>query len=129
MAFSTRHQRLRRSQKWCFSSPNVKLMDEPWIKATILVPEQSRGGVLKLCTDRRGKQESLTYVGKRAMLVYVLPLNEIVFDFYDRLKSVSSGYASFDYQLTGYIEGDLARVSILVNLEPVDAFIYLQYTL
>ena len=104
---------------------SVKLMEEPWIKATILVPEQYLGGVLKLCTDRRGKQESLSYVGKRAMLVYVLPLNEIVFDFYDRLKSVSSGYASFDYQLTGYIEGDLARVSILVNLEPVDAFTFI----
>ena len=103
----------------------IKFMEEPWIKATILVPEQYLGGVLKLCTERRGKQENLNYVGKRAMLVYTLPLNEIVFDFYDRLKSVSSGYASFDYQLTGYIEGDLARVSILVNTESVDAFAFI----
>ena len=103
----------------------IKFMEEPWIKATILVPEQYLGGVLKLCTERRGKQENLSYVGKRAMLVYTLPLNEIVFDFYDRLKSVSSGYASFDYQLTGYIEGDLARVSILVNTESVDAFAFI----
>jgi GTP-binding protein LepA len=96
-------------------------IEEPWIKATILVPDQHLGAILKLCEDRRGEQIDLTYVGGRAMLVYHLPLNEVVFDFYDRLKSVSRGYASFDYQLDGYREGDLAKVSILVNAEPVDS--------
>jgi GTP-binding protein LepA len=96
-------------------------IEEPWIKATILVPDQHLGAILKLCEDRRGQQIDLTYVGGRAMLVYHLPLNEVVFDFYDRLKSVSRGYASFDYQLDSYREGDLVKVSILVNAEPVDS--------
>jgi GTP-binding protein LepA len=96
-------------------------IEEPWIEATILVPDEFLGSVLKLCEDRRGRQKQLTYVGSRAMVVYDLPLNEVVFDFYDRLKSVSRGYASFDYHLTGYAEGDLVRMGILVNAEPVDA--------
>jgi len=94
---------------------------EPWIKATILTPDEYLGGILKLCQDRRGLQTELSYVGKRAMLVYELPLNEVVFDFYDRLKSISKGYASFDYQMIGHREGDLVKMSILVNEEPVDA--------
>ncbi|MEM8590271.1 MAG: translation elongation factor 4 [Pseudomonadota bacterium] len=94
---------------------------EPWIKATILLPDEHLGGVLQLCTERRGEQVELTYAGNRAMLVYRLPLNEVVFDFYDRLKSISRGYASFDYQMDGYREGDLVKMSILVNAEPVDA--------
>jgi GTP-binding protein LepA len=96
-------------------------IEEPWIAATILVPDDYLGAVLKLCQDRRGRQKTLTYVGSRAMLVYELPLNEVVFDFYDRLKSVSRGYASFDYHIQGYEEGDLVKLSILVNSEPVDA--------
>jgi GTP-binding protein LepA len=96
-------------------------IEEPRIKATILVPDEHLGSVLKLCQDRRGIQQNLTYVGNRAMVVYDLPLNEVVFDFYDRLKSVSRGYASFDYQMMGYREDDLVRLSILVNAEPVDA--------
>jgi GTP-binding protein LepA len=94
---------------------------EPWIKATILVPDEFLGGVLKLCEDRRGIQKELTYAGSRAMLVYELPLNEVVFDFYDRLKSVTKGYASFDYQFIELREGDLVKMSLLVNEEPVDA--------
>jgi len=94
---------------------------EPWIRATILVPDEFLGAVLKLCEDRRGEQLDLTYAGDRAMVVYRLPLNEVVFDFYDRLKSVSRGYASFDYQIDEYREGDLVKVSILVNGEPVDS--------
>jgi len=96
-------------------------MEEPWIKATILVPDEYLGSILTLCTERRGVQLDLTYVGNRAMIVYRLPLNEVVFDFYDRLKSVSRGYASFDYQMDGYEEGNLVKLSILVNAEPVDA--------
>jgi GTP-binding protein LepA len=96
-------------------------IDEPWIKATILVPDEYLGSILKLCEDRRGVQVDLTYAGTRAMLVYRLPLNEVVFDFYDRLKSVSRGYASFDYVMDGYETGDLVKMSILVNQEPVDA--------
>jgi GTP-binding protein LepA len=96
-------------------------IEEPWIKATILVPDEYLGSILKLCEDRRGSQQELTYAGSRAMLVYKLPLNEVVFDFYDRLKSVSSGYASFDYALDAYAEGDLVKMSILVNAEEVDA--------
>ena len=96
-------------------------IEEPWIEATILVPDDHLGAVLKLCQDRRGRQQNLTYVGTRAMLVYDLPLNEVVFDFYDRLKSVSRGYASFDYHIKGYEEGELVKLSILVNSEPVDA--------
>jgi GTP-binding protein LepA len=96
-------------------------IEEPWIEATILVPDEYLGSVLKLCQDRRGRQQNLTYVGSRAMLVYELPLNEVVFDFYDRLKSVSRGYASFDYHIKGYEEGELVKLVILVNAEPVDA--------
>nr|Q11AY3.1 RecName: Full=Elongation factor 4; Short=EF-4; AltName: Full=Ribosomal back-translocase LepA [Chelativorans sp. BNC1] len=96
-------------------------IEEPWIRATILTPDEHLGGILKLCQDRRGVQADLSYAGSRAMLVYDLPLNEVVFDFYDRLKSISRGYASFDYHLTDYREGDLVKMSILVNDEPVDA--------
>ena len=104
--------------------PDVVKIDEirePWIKATIMTPDEYLGGILKLCQDRRGIQVNLTYAGPRAMLEYELPLNEVVFDFYDRLKSVSKGYASFDYQFIDLREGDLVRMSILVNDEPVDA--------
>jgi len=96
-------------------------IEEPWIRATILVPDEFLGSVLALCEERRGVQKDLTYAGSRAMVVYHLPLNEVVFDFYDRLKSVSRGYASFDYQIEGYEAGDLVLMSILVNGEPVDA--------
>ena len=96
-------------------------IEEPWIKATILVPDEYLGQVLTLCTERRGEQVDLTYVGGRAMVVYKLPLNEVVFDFYDRLKSVSRGYASFDYEMAGYERGDLVKLSVLVNGDPVDA--------
>jgi GTP-binding protein LepA len=99
----------------------IKAIEEPWIKATILVPDEHLGAVLKLCEERRGQQVDLTYAGARAMVVYHLPLNEVVFDFYDRLKSVTRGYASFDYQLEGYYEGDLVKLSVLVNGDPVDA--------
>ena len=99
----------------------VDHIEEPWIKATIITPDEYLGSVIKLCQDRRGEQRELSYVGSRAMVVYDLPLNEVVFDFYDRLKSVSKGYASFDYQLEGYRNGDLVKMSILVNAEPVDA--------
>src|SRR5580692_4986517 len=99
----------------------IAYIKEPWIKATILTPDEYLGAVLKLCQDRRGVQADLNYVGKRAMVVYDLPLNEVVFDFYDRLKSISKGYASFDYVLTDYRPGDLVKMSILVNSEPVDA--------
>ncbi|MCJ8310542.1 MAG: elongation factor 4 [Rhizobiaceae bacterium] len=104
--------------------PDVMKIDEihePWIKATILTPDDYLGPILKLCQDRRGIQTNLTYVGTRAMLEYELPLNEVVFDFYDRLKSISRGYASFDYQLAEYRAGDLVKLSMLVNGEPVDA--------
>jgi len=100
---------------------HIDRIEEPWIEATVLVPDEHLGAVLKLCQDRRGRQKTLTYVGSRAMLVYELPLNEVVFDFYDRLKSISRGYASFDYQLRGYEPGDLVKMSILVNSEAVDA--------
>ncbi|MDE3175420.1 MAG: elongation factor 4, partial [Pseudomonadota bacterium] len=100
---------------------SIAYIKEPWIKATILTPDEYLGAVLKLCQDRRGEQIDLNYVGKRAMVVYALPLNEVVFDFYDRLKSISKGYASFDYVLTDYRDGDLVKMSILVNGEPVDA--------
>lgn len=99
----------------------IEHIEEPWIKATIMTPDDYLGGILKLCQDRRGVQTALTYVGSRAMVEYELPLNEVVFDFYDRLKSVSKGYASFDYQAIGVREGDLVKMSILVNGEPVDA--------
>ncbi len=99
----------------------IKMIEEPWIRATIMVPDDYLGAILKLCEDRRGEQLDLTYAGSRAMVVYKLPLNEVVYDFYDRLKSISRGYASFDYQFEEYREGDLVKVSILVNSEPVDA--------
>jgi GTP-binding protein LepA len=99
----------------------ISRIEEPWISATVFVPDEYLGAVLKLCEDRRGRQKELTYAGSRAMVVYDLPLNEVVFDFYDRLKSVTRGYASFDYHLTGYEEGDLVKMQILVNAEPVDA--------
>ncbi len=99
----------------------IASIEEPWIEATILVPDEYLGSILKLCEDRRGRQKQLTYAGSRALVVYDLPLNEVVFDFYDRLKSVSRGYASFDYKMVGYEEGDLVRLAILVNMEPVDA--------
>jgi len=99
----------------------IEEIHEPWIRATILTPDEHLGAILKLCQERRGVQIELTYVGKRAMLAYDLPLNEVVFDFYDRLKSISRGYASFDYQITGQRVGDLVKMQILVNEEPVDA--------
>ena len=99
----------------------IDRMEEPWITATILVPDEYLGAVLKLCEDRRGRQKDLTYAGSRALVVYELPLNEVVFDFYDRLKSVTRGYASFDYQITGYEQENLVKMSVLVNGEPVDA--------
>ena len=99
----------------------INRIEEPWIKATILVPDEYLGSVLKLCEDRRGRQIELTYAGNRAMVIYSLPLNEVVFDFYDRLKSVSRGYASFDYHIEKYEEGDLVKMSVLVNDDPVDA--------
>ena len=99
----------------------VDHIDEPWIDASILVPDEYLGAVLKLCEDRRGRQKNLSYAGSRAMLEYALPLNEVVFDFYDRLKSATRGYASFDYQLSEYKTGDLVKMAILVNAEPVDA--------
>ena len=99
----------------------IASIEEPWITATIFVPDEYLGPILSLCTDRRGEQVELTYVGARAMVVYKLPLNEVVFDFYDRLKSISRGYASFDYQIDGYREGNLVRMSVLINAEPVDA--------
>lgn len=99
----------------------IEHMEEPWIKATIMVPDEFLGNVLTLCTEKRGVQLDLTYVGNRAMAVYRLPLNEVVFDFYDRLKSCTRGYASFDYHIDDYIESNLVKMSILVNGEPVDA--------
>ena len=103
----------------------VVSIEEPVVKATILVPDEYLGAVLKLCNDRRGEQEELTYVGNRAMAVYKIPLNEIVFDFYDRLKSITSGYASFDYEIIGHQVSDLVKVQILINEEPVDALAFL----
>ena len=110
--------------------PDPSLIDrieEPWIRATIMVPDDYLGNVLTLCNDRRGQQADLTYVGNRAMAVYRIPLNEVVFDFYDRLKSVSRGYASFDYAMDGYEESDLVRISILVNGDPVDALSFIAH--
>ncbi|MFD2653031.1 translation elongation factor 4 [Brucella rhizosphaerae] len=99
----------------------IAAIEEPWIRATIMTPDDYLGAIMKLCQERRGLQIDLTYVGPRAMVTYDLPLNEVVFDFYDRLKSISKGYASFDYNLSDYREGDLVKMSILVNEEPVDA--------
>ena len=106
---------------------SIKTIEEPWVKATIMTPDEYLGGILQLCTERRGVQKELTYVGNRAMVVYHLPLNEIVFDFYDRLKSISRGYASFDYDVVGYEASDLVRVSIMVHGEPVDALAFLAH--
>lgn len=106
---------------------NIASIEEPWVRATILVPDNYLGSVIQLCTERRGVQKDLTYVGNRAMLVYDLPLNEIVFDFYDRLKSITSGYASFDYEVEDYRVGDLVKVTILVNGETVDALSFLAH--
>ena len=103
----------------------IKMIEEPMVQATIMVPDTYLGSVLKLCTERRGEQEDLTYVGNRAMVVYKIPLSEIVFDFYDRLKSITSGYASFNYELVGYAPSDLVKVQILINEEPVDALSFL----
>ncbi|MBR0559010.1 MULTISPECIES: translation elongation factor 4 [Neokomagataea] len=105
----------------------IAKIEEPWIKATILVQDEYLGAVLTLCSERRGIQLDLTYVGNRAMAVYRLPLNEVVFDFYDRLKSLTRGYASFDYQVDNYEESDLVRISILVNHEPVDALAFVAH--
>jgi GTP-binding protein LepA len=99
----------------------IATVEEPWIEAVIYVPDEHLGPILKLCQDRRGIQKNLTYVAGRAQLTYELPLNEVVFDFYDRLKSISRGYASFDYHQIGHREGDLVKMNILVNAEPVDA--------
>ena len=99
----------------------IRDIEEPWIKASIMTPDDYLGAILQLCQERRGIQTGLSYVGTRALVEYELPLNEVVFDFYDRLKSISKGYASFDYQIADYREGDLVKMSILVNEEPVDA--------
>jgi Membrane GTPase LepA len=98
----------------------IKFIEEPWIKATIITPDQYLGSIIKICQDKRGIQKNLSYSGNRAVLNYELPLNEVVFDFYDRLKSLSSGYASFDYEIIDHREGDLVKLGILVNNEPVD---------
>ena len=100
---------------------NINFIEEPWIKATIITPDQYLGSIIKICQDKRGIQTNLTYSGNRAVLNYELPLNEVVFDFYDRLKSLTSGYGSFDYEIIGYKEGDLVKLNILVNSDPVDA--------
>ena len=105
----------------------IKQMEEPWVKATILVPDEYLGAILSLCSEKRGKQVDLTYVGSRAMAVYSLPLNEIVFDFYDRLKSITKGYASFDYEMDEYEESNLVKIQILVNSEPVDALSFISH--
>jgi GTP-binding protein LepA len=105
----------------------IEHIEEPWIRATIMVPDDYLGAVLQLCTERRGQQVDLTYVGNRAMAVYRIPLNEVVFDFYDRLKSVSRGYASFDYAMDGYDESDLVRITILVNGDAVDALSFIAH--
>jgi GTP-binding protein LepA len=105
----------------------IEKMEEPWIKATIMTPDEYLGAVLDLCTQKRGIQKELTYVGNRAMLIYLLPLNEIVYDFYDRLKSCSRGYASFDWSLDGYEESNLVKLTIMVNSEPVDALSFITH--
>jgi GTP-binding protein LepA len=115
-----RYKEIHNPADW--PDPNhIESVEEPWIEATIYVPDEYLGAILKLCQDRRGIQKNLTYVAGRAQLSYELPLNEVVFDFYDRLKSISRGYASFDYHQTGHREGDLVKMNILVNGEPVDA--------
>jgi len=102
-------------------STHIKLIEEPWIKATIITPDEYLGLIIKVCQDKRGIQKNLAYSGNRAVLSYELPLNEVVFDFYDKLKSLSSGYASFDYEIIEHREGDLVKLGILVNSEPIDA--------
>ena len=99
----------------------IKMIEEPWIKATIISPDQYLGSIMKLCQGKRGIQKNLNYSGNRAVINYEIPLNEVVFDFNDRLKSMTSGYASFDYEIIGHREGDLVKLGILVNSEPVDA--------
>jgi GTP-binding protein LepA len=99
----------------------IEKVEEPWIKSTIITPDEYLGSIIKICQDKRGIQTNLSYSGKRAVLSYDLPLNEVVFDFNDKLKSISSGYASFDYEISSYREGDLVKLGILVNAEPVDA--------
>ena len=99
----------------------IKYIEEPWIKATIITPDQYLGSIIKMCQDKRGVQTNLSYSGSRAVVNYELPLNEVVFDFNDRLKSMTSGYASFDYEIIGHREGNLVKLGILVNGEPVDA--------
>ena len=99
----------------------IAKIEEPWISATIITPDKYLGSIIKICQDKRGIQTNLSYSGNRAVINYELPLNEVVFDFNDRLKSVSSGYASFDYEITDYKEGNLVKMGILVNTEPVDA--------
>ena len=100
---------------------SIKLIEEPWIKATIITPDEYLGSIMKMCQDKRGIQSNLSYSGNRAVVNYELPLNEVVFDFNDRLKSMTSGYASFDYEIIEHREGDLVKLGILVNAEPVDA--------
>ena len=100
---------------------HINFIEEPWIKATVITPDEYLGPIIKICQDKRGVQTNLSYSGNRAVLSYDLPLNEVVFDFNDKLKSISSGYASFDYEITGHKEGDLVKLGILVNAEPVDA--------
>jgi GTP-binding protein LepA len=102
-------------------STQIISIEEPWIKATIITPDDYLGAIIKICQNKRGKQNNITYSGNRAVLIYELPLNEVIFDFYDRLKSISSGYASFDYEITGYKEGNLVKMGILVNAELVDS--------
>ncbi len=106
---------------------SIRCIEEPWVKATIMTPDAYLGAILQLCTERRGVQKDLTYVGNRAMVVYQLPLNEIVFDFYDKLKSISRGYASFDYEVAGYEASDLVRVNIMVHGEQIDALAFLAH--
>ena len=97
----------------------IKFIEEPWIKATIITPDEYLGSIIKICQDKRGIQKDLSYSGNRAVLVYELPLNEVVFDFYDRLKSITSGYASFDYEITGYKEGSLVKLSVLCAIQRI----------
>ena len=101
----------------------IKFIEEPWIKATIITPDEYLGSIIKICQDKRGIQKDLSYSGNRAVLVYELPLNEVVFDFYDRLKSITSGYASFDYEIIGYREGNLVKLGILVKTSFLKPFI------
>ena len=112
---------ISKSFKYARSISQIKKIEEPWIKSTIITPDEYLGSIIKICQDKRGVQTNLSYSGNRAVLSYDLPFNEVVFDFNDRLKSVSSGYASFDYEISEYREGNLVKLGILVNSEPVDA--------